>query len=54
MQKLPFIGGENTRDDIEGDQPFLSFGIAIDCEGNADTPEHDFQPRAGAIEQIPA
>ena len=42
MQKLPFIGGENTRDDVEGDQPFLSFGIAINCEGNADTPEHDF------------
>ena len=52
MQKLPFIGGENTRDDIEGDQPFLSFGIAIDCEGNADTPEHDFSLAPAQIEQI--
>ena len=52
MQKLPFIGGENARDDIKGDQPFLSFRIAIDRESNADTPEHDFSLAPAQIEQI--
>ena len=52
MQKPPFIGGENARDDIKGDQPFLSFRIAIDRESNADTPEHDFSLAPAQIEQI--
>jgi hypothetical protein len=39
LQQRPFLAGEDTRDHIERDQPFLGFGIAIDGEGDADPAE---------------
>src|SRR5262249_33154190 len=52
MQKLPFLGGEDPRDDIEWDQALLSFGIAVDGKGNADAAEHHFGLAPAQIEQI--
>ncbi len=34
-QPPPFLGGENARDDVEGDEPFRCFALAIDSEGDA-------------------
>src|SRR5262249_18068399 len=52
MQKLPLLGGENSRDDIERDQALLSLGVAVDGKGNADTAEHHFGLASAQIEQV--
>ncbi len=36
---LPLGVGEDARDDVERDQPFLRVGLAVDREGDADAPE---------------
>ena len=35
-QMLPFLPGQNARNDIKGDQPFRIAAFAIDSEGHAD------------------
>src|SRR5262249_56200267 len=42
VQDLPFLCGKNARDNVERDQPFLGFGIAMDRKGDADATEYDF------------
>ena len=38
-EPAPFGGGEDARDDIEGDQPFGGLFLAIDREGDAEPAE---------------
>ena len=39
----PFLGRHDPRDHVEGDQPLLGFGVAIDREGDADPAEQQFR-----------
>jgi len=41
-QAAPFGGGEDTRNDIEGDEALGGFFRAIDGEGDAEPPEDAF------------
>ena len=38
-QARPFVGEEDTRDDVERDDPFARVGVAIDREGDAELAE---------------
>jgi hypothetical protein len=35
----PFAGRDDARDDVEGDQPFIRLGRAVDVEGDAGAAE---------------
>jgi hypothetical protein len=38
-QLRPFAGRDDARHDVEGDQPFVRLGLAIDVEGDAGAAE---------------
>ena len=39
LQRLPFLGRDDARDDVEGNEALLRLGIAVDRKGDADAPE---------------
>ncbi|MCY1524023.1 hypothetical protein D9M68_589390 [compost metagenome] len=49
LQEAPFVGGDDPRDQVEGNQALGAGGIARDREGDADPPEAQvrFQPAHG-------
>ena len=42
FQLAPFISGNNTGDQVKRNDPLLAVFIAIDVEGNANTPKQVF------------
>src|SRR5215217_3488646 len=42
LDRLPFGPGEDARDDIERDQPFLRLDVAVNRKGDADAAEQQF------------
>ena len=52
FQQRPFLGRHDPRDHVEGDQPFLGFGVAIDGEGDADPAEQQFRLLAAIFEGV--
>ena len=48
----PFLARHDPRDHIEGDQPFLGFGIAIDREGDADPAEQQLRFLAAIFQGV--
>ena len=51
-QQVPFLGRDDARNDIEGDQAFLRLGIAIDGKGDADAAEQQLGFAAAEIEDV--
>ena len=39
LQDRPFVGAENAGNDVEGDQAFAALVLAINGEGDPETPE---------------
>ena len=52
LQRVPFGGGEDARDDVERDQPLLRVGLAIDREGDADAAEQQLGLAAAEVEHV--
>ena len=48
----PFLAREDAGDDVEGDQPLLGFGVAIDGKGDADPAEQQLGFLAAIFEGI--
>ena len=52
LQQRPFLAGHDPRDHVEGDQPLLGFGVAIDREGDADAAEQQLGFLAAIFERL--
>ena len=52
LQNLPLGGREDARNDVEGDETLLRLGVAVDCKGDADTPEEVLGFTAAEIEHV--
>ena len=52
FQQRPFLRRHDPRDHVEGDQPLLGFGVAIDREGDADPAEQQFRLLAAIFEGV--
>ena len=52
FQDAPFLAREDAGDDVEGDQPLLGFGIAIDGKRDADPAEQELGFLATIFEGI--
>src|SRR5262245_3867202 len=50
--EIPFGGGEDARDDVEGDQALLRIGLAIDREGDADALEDQVRLAPAMVEHL--
>src|SRR6516165_7286645 len=50
--EVPLTSREDARDDVERDQPFLCFGIAIDRDGDADAPKQQFGLAPAMLEDL--
>ena len=48
----PFLRRYDPRDHVEGDQPLLGFGVAIDGKGDADPAEQQFRLLAAIFQRI--
>ncbi len=48
----PFLARHDPRDHIEGDQPFLGFGIAVDGKGDADPAEQELGFLTAILQRI--
>ncbi len=51
-QQVPFGGGENARQDVEGDEPLLRVRFAIDGEGDADAAEQELRLAPAVVEHV--
>ncbi len=54
FQDGPFLGRQDPRNHVEGDQPFLGVGIAVDRKGNADPAEQQLRLLAAIVRGPPA
>ena len=52
FKERPFLGRHDPRDHVEGDQPFLGFGVAIDGKGDADPAEQQFGLLAAIFQRV--
>ena len=52
FQQRPFLGREDAWDDVEGDQPLLGLGVAIDREGDADPAEQQLGFLAAIFQRV--
>ena len=52
FEQGPFLGRHDPRDHVEGDQPLLGFGIAIDREGDADPAEQQLGFLAAIFQRV--
>ncbi len=52
LQQPPFAGRHDARDDVEGDQPLLRLGLAIDREGDADAAENELGLAPSIVEHV--
>ena len=52
FEERPFLGRHDPRNDVEGDQPFLGFGVAIDRKGDADPAEQQFGFLAAIFQRV--
>ena len=52
FEHRPFLGRHDPRDHVEGDQPFLGFGVAIDGEGDADPAEQQLRLLAAIFQGV--
>ena len=52
FQQRPFLAGEDAGNDVEGDQPFLGFRVAIDGKGDADPAEQQFGFLAAIFQRV--
>ncbi len=52
LKQGPFLGRDDSRDHVEGDQPFLGRGVAIDGEGDADPAEQQFRLLAAIFQGV--
>ena len=52
FQQPPFGARHDARDDVEGDQPLLRVGLAIDREGDADAAEQKLGLAPAVIEHV--
>ena len=52
LEPRPFAALEHPRDDVERDQSFGRVLVAVDVEGDADPPEHQFGMAATRAEEI--
>ena len=51
---VPFLGGDDARNDVERDQALLRLGVAIDRKGDADAAEQELRLAAAEIEHVAA
>ena len=49
---LPFLGGDDARDDVERDQALLRLGVAIDRKGDADAAEQELRLAPAVVEHV--
>ena len=49
---LPFLGGDDARDDVERDQALLRLGVAIDRKGDADAAEQKLRLAPAVVEHV--
>ena len=52
FEEGPFLGRHDPRDHVEGDQPFLGLGVAIDGKGDADPAEQQFGFLAAIFQRV--
>ena len=52
FEDRPFLRRHDPGDHIEGNQPFLGFGVAIDGEGDADSAEQQLRFLAAIFQGI--
>ena len=52
FQQGPFLGRHDPRDHVEGDQPLLGLGVAIDGEGDADPAEQQLRFLAAILQGV--
>ncbi len=48
----PFLAGQDPRNDIEGDQPFGGFGVAVNRKGDADPAEQQLRFLAAMFQGV--
>jgi hypothetical protein len=51
-QDVPFGGGQNARQHVEGNEPLLRIGFAVDREGDADAAEQDLGLAPAVVEHV--
>ena len=51
-QQVPFGGGEDARQHVEGDQALLRVGLAVDREGDADAAEQELGLAPAVVEHV--
>ncbi len=51
-QDVPFGGGENARQHVEGNEALLSVGFAVNRKGDADAPEQDLRLAPAIVQHI--
>ena len=54
LDGLPFVGGDDARDQVEGEDFFDAAGIAVDGEGDSLVAEGDIAHSAAALDGIGA
>ena len=52
FEDRPLLRRHDPRDHVEGDQPFLGFGVAIDGEGDADAAEQQLGLLAAIFQRV--
>ena len=52
LQRLPFGRRQDARNDVEGDQPLLRLGIAVDRKGDADAAEEQLRLAPAEVEHV--
>src|SRR5690606_40723017 len=52
FRSAPFVGREDARNDVEGDEPLLRRLLAVDGEGDAYAAEQKLRLLAPLIEQV--
>ena len=52
LQGAPFGARHDARDDVEGDEPFLRVGLAVDGEGDADAAEDQLGLAPPVVEHV--
>ena len=52
LQDFPLRRRENARNDVEGDEPLLRLGVAIDRKGDADAAEQQLRLAPAEVEDV--